>query len=376
MDYAVDAFDLDPAETYLNHGSFGATPRVVRVAQDRIRDEIERNPHRFFREKYQKMLEYNRGRLAEFINCEPAQVSFLRNVTEGISTTLGSIRLSAGEEVLTTSHEYESTITSLKTLCETVGARLVVVDPVADDLNASRSMVNLFRERTRIFFISHITSSLALRFELASLVAEATRRGVLVVIDGAHGPGQVNVNIRELGADIYIGSLHKWAMFPRGSSFIAVSRRAEQLLRPRLISLYYHDTKFVRRFSWQGTFDASAWLVSDSVRQFHRQAAEAGWYKNSKSLSQRAELELCSLPGVVSVAPKDYRAPFVFAVKMPIDYHELRQRLREESIWVWTGCHNGEPIMRVSTFVYNSLRDVDRLVAVVANILGSRRRMR
>lgn len=348
-------------------------PRTIRAAQDKVRDDIERNPHRFYSEEFQGRLEYNRALIAKLVNADVEQVAFVRNVTEGIMVALASLPLAPNDEVLTTEHEYESILAALKARCEARGARLVVANPTEDQADGAYAfLLQQMNERTRILFVSHITSSSALQFDIQLLVSEAKRRGITVVVDGAHGPGQIELDLTRLKADIYVGSLHKWAMFPRGSAFIAASSAMQQLLYPESISWYYGDAKFPKRFSWLGTFDPSGWLVAESVVAFQRQASESGWYEDAQKLSILAEAQLCDLAAVEPVGPPRWRAPLCFAVSVRANDLALRQELRAAGVWIWTGRLAGKTIARVSTAIYNTRRDVERLTTAVRGVVGHR----
>lgn len=367
----TELFDLDPHGAHLNHGSFGATPSPVLVAQDQLRRRIERNPHRFFSEEYQDALAVARGQITAFVDAVASEVVLLRNVTEGVNATIASLPLGAGDEVLMTSHEYDSNLRAWQRRCDAVGATLIT----AELFDASGSPHDIFADhlsdRTRVVFLSHITSSTALQLDLKSLIPEARRGNAIVVIDGAHGPGQVDLNLTALGADLYVGSLHKWAMFPRGASFLAARPSLHQIMVPQLVSWYYASPDLAHRFSWQGTFDPSPWLVSESVLAFHAWANSEALFNRAHQLSLMAEARLLDLPGVVPVGGRENRPRYMFSVSVPVDHLALRQRLRQANVWAWTGQFGGRTILRVSTSVYNKERDIDRLGEEVARIIAA-----
>lgn len=359
-------FSLDPRYAYLNHGSFGAVPRIVQDAQVAVRSDIEMNPHRFYSEKYPKLLHDSRRRVAEWVHHEPEGLVFVKSVTEGVNAVIRSLSLSAGDEVVTTTHEYDSLLEMWRLRCRSTGAKLVSADlPYTSMDNWICHLLGYISDRTRVLYLSHITSSTALRVDIGELVSAAKAKGAVVIIDGAHGPGQIGLDLSEIGCDVYIGSLHKWAMFPRGASFIAAAPGVREAIKPSLVSWYYDQVNLVDRFEWQGTSDPSAWLVADTAIDFVHRSQVMGAYNHAARLSAYAELSLLEIDGVIPVTPPSMRSPYFFTVTLDVPEKLLRSALRGAEIWAWTGLWSGKTLIRVSTYLYNDEREVERLVDVV-----------
>lgn len=363
-------FSLDRSCAYLNHGSFGAVPKAVQDAQVSVRRDIEVNPHRFYSQEYPKLLRDARRCVAEWINHEAEGLVFVKSVTEGVNAVIWSVPLSTGDEVVTTSHEYDSLLEAWRRRCRSAGAKLVVADPSYTSMDDwMRDLSSYISDRTRVLYLSHITSSTALRVDIGALVSAARPKGTVVIIDGAHGPGHIRLGLGDIGCDVYIGSLHKWAMFPRGASFIAAAPDVRDTMEPSLVSWYHDEMRLANRFEWQGTSDPSAWLVADTAIDFVHRAQAMGAYDRAARLSMHAESRLLDIEGVVPVTPASMRPPYFFSVTLDVPESVLRSALHRANVWAWTGWWGGKTLMRISTFLYNDKSEIERLVNVVRGIV-------
>ena len=261
-------FLLERGTSFLNHGSFGATPRVVLAAAERWRRRVEANPDRFMREVLPRELRRAAGTLARFLNVAASDIVFVENATSGVNAVLRSLQFRPGDEILSTSHGYNAVRQAIRFVCSRTGAKAVEIDfglPLSDfDFLFSLLTKNL-RKKTKLLVIDHITSPTGLILPVRELAALARARGVPVLVDGAHAPGQIALDIGALGVDWYAGNCHKWLFAPKGSGFLWASRRGQRDLHSLAISHGY-GRGLAAEFDWPGTRDFSAWLaVPDGI---------------------------------------------------------------------------------------------------------------
>ena len=276
---------LDPGVTFLNHGGYGATPRPVLAAQQRWRDQMEAEPVRFFAHDLEPALDEARHALGPFVGADPEDLVFVPNATAGINTVLRSLRFAAGDELLTTDHAYAAARNAMEFVAEREGAR-VVVAPVPFPLQSPREVIDAVMRcvtpHTRLAVVDHVSSPTALVFPIEELVGELTLRGVEVLVDGAHAPGQLALSVPSLGASYYAANLHKWVCAPKGAGFLWVRRDRQPLIRPLAISNGAASTRTNRSrfrldFDWTGTADPSAWLAVPDAIEFGAQLMPGGW---------------------------------------------------------------------------------------------------
>ena len=264
-------WDLDPDFLTLNHGSYGAAPRVVRAAQDAWRARMEAQPSRFFRAILPDALREAAAGLAAFLGARAADLAFVENATTGCNAVLRSLRLAPGDEIVVLSHVYGAVRNTVQFACERTGARMVTAEipfprPLPDAITAS--VAAALTPRTRIAVIDHITSASALVLPLADIIAACHARGVPVLVDGAHGPGHVDIDLTALNADWYTGNCHKWLNAAKGCAFLWARADRQDDLHPVTISHGY-GKGFLAEFDWTGTFDPSAFLSVTAALDFH-----------------------------------------------------------------------------------------------------------
>ncbi|TDB71892.1 aminotransferase class V-fold PLP-dependent enzyme [Micromonospora sp. KC723] len=255
-------FALDPAVSHLNHGAFGAVPLTVQRAQQRLRDEMEANPPRFFTQGLVDRITHTRRHVAAFLGADPDGTALVGNATTGAAVVLQSIGLHPGDEVLTTDHGYGAVDLSIARECRRTGAgtRVLRVPLSATD----EEIVEIVRDglrpgRTRLFVIDQITSPTARLFPVAAVVGVARERGVPVLVDGAHAPGMVPVDVAAVGADFWVGNLHKWGYAPRGTAVLVVAPPWRERIEPLVVS-WEQDAGFPHNVEWQATLDYTSWL--------------------------------------------------------------------------------------------------------------------
>lgn len=263
-------WDLEPGVTFLNHGSFGACPRAILEHQEKLRRRMEAQPVRFMMQELPDLLDLARTELAEFLHCGSEDLVFVQNATGGVNAVVQSFPFQRGDEILTTNHDYNACRNALKVAAERVGAVLRVVHvpfPIASPRQAADAVLAGVTERTKLVLLDHISSPTALTFPVEELVPVLESRGVAVVIDGAHVPGQLKVDLGVLRPSFYTGNLHKWLCAPKGCAFLYAREDRREHLRPTTTS---HGENYRRegrsafhdRFDWCGTIDYSAFLCA------------------------------------------------------------------------------------------------------------------
>jgi len=276
---------LDPAIAFLNHGSFGAAPRPVLIAQQAWRDRIEAEPVLFFSHDLEPALDAAREALGAFVRADPDDLAFVPNATAGINTVLRSLRFEAGDELLTTDHAYNAVKNAMEYVAGRDGASVVIASlpfPGTSPESAMGCVLASVTARTRLAVLDHITSATALVLPIGELVAELTARGIETLVDGAHAPGQVALDVPKVGATYYTANLHKWVCAPKGSGFLWVRPDRQVAIRPLSISHGANSprpgrSRYRVEFDWTGTSDPSAYLAVPDAIRFGERLMPGGW---------------------------------------------------------------------------------------------------
>lgn len=376
-----DAFLLDPDLVFLNHGSFGACPReVFQVFQD-WQLALERNPVEFLSRRSGGLLLAARSRLASYLGAAAGDLVFTPNATTGVNTVARSLDLRPGDEVLGTDHEYGACDATWRLVCEASGAtyRRVEIPLPFDAAGFAARMLAEVGPRTRLIFSSHITSTTALTFPLAQLCAQARLRGVLTLIDGAHAPGQLALDLDALGADFYTGNCHKWLCAPKGSAFVHARSEHHHRLQGLVVSWGYVDggrgheayagaSLLEQHLQWQGTRDLAAFLSVPAAIDFQQRHDWPRQRARCHALATEAQAALSRRYGL---APIGRDEDWVQMVALPVPHRDaetLRAALFERGIEIPVTQHAGQRFVRLSVQAFNNADDIERLLAALAEL--------
>jgi isopenicillin-N epimerase len=278
-------WQLDPSVTFLNHGAFGACPITVLEQQQHFRHQLEREPLRFVMREFEPLLDIARTALANFVKANPADLVFVSNATTGVNSVLRSLTFAAGDELLTTSHAYNACRNALEFVARRWNAKIVVATipfPLQDAEQIVQAVMGCITPHTKLALLDHITSPTALIFPLQKLVKALDQRGIDCLVDGAHAPGMIPLNLSELGAAYYTGNCHKWMCAPKGAAFLYVRGDRQSLIRPLTISHGANSprsdrSRFQLEFDWTGTHDPTSFLCLPAVLNFMTSQLPQGW---------------------------------------------------------------------------------------------------
>jgi isopenicillin-N epimerase len=319
---------LDPSIAFLNHGSFGACPGPVLEAQVRWRDRLEAGPIRFLDRELEGLLDAARAELGAFLGADPAGLAFVPNTTTGVAAVLASLRFSPGDELLATDHDYNAILNSLARTAERDGARVIVAHvpfPIGSPSEVVDAVLAAVTPATRLALLSHVSSPTGLVFPIDALVGELGSVGVEVLVDGAHGPGQVPLEIETLGAPFYAGDAHKWLCAPKGSAFLWVGPDRRSAIRPAVTSHGANDprtdrSRFLLEFDWTGTADPTAYLaIPDALRTVA--ALEPGGWPAVMAANRALALAARGiLAGSLGTAPAQPESMVGSMVSLPLDW--------------------------------------------------------
>jgi isopenicillin-N epimerase len=388
-------FLLGPDIIYLNHGSFGACPKEVFEIYQQWQRELERQPVLFLGRRAATLLEEARQALATFLNVDADEIVFFPNPTTAVNMVARNLArcavgglnekeekffLKPGDEVLATDHEYGALNRTWRYICEKSAARYVTF-PIALPLEDPAEFVEHFwsavNERTKVIFISHITSPTALIFPVEKICQRAKAAGILCFVDGAHAIGQLPLDLRSLGADMYTGACHKWLCAPKGAAFLYVRRELQSWLDPLVVSWGYESenpsaSQFIDYHEWQGTRDIASFLSVPAAIQFQQSKIWQTFHPFCHPLAVDTRRRIEAITGLPSICPESsFRQMFSVRLADTVNPEWLKNTLYdayriEAPVISW----NGQKLLRISIQVYNDQEDTDRLIEALQVLVG------
>jgi isopenicillin-N epimerase len=373
---------LDPSVSYLNHGSFGACPRKVLELQTSLRQEMEREPVDFLSTHFPSRLNTAREAFAAFVGADPAELVFVTNATAGVNAVLRSLTFDAGDELLVTTHTYAACRKTIDFVAQSSKARIVIAEfpfPCPRDIDLFATVMDKVTSRTRLALIDHITSPTALVLPLTRLVSELRSRGVDALVDGAHAPGMVPIDLSTLGAAYYTGNAHKWMCAPKGAAFLYARGDRQAGLHPNVISHGYTGG-FHAEFDWTGTFDPTGWLsVPESIR-YMGSLLPGGWpelMSRNRALALRARTLLLDTFGIEAPCP-DAMIGSMFSLPLPraaagspgasLDCDGLHAWFRLRNVEAWFHPYP-TPLLRLSAQLYNTFEQFEQYTRLLQEAL-------
>ena len=383
-----ELFLLDPGVIFLNHGSFGATPRTVFESYQRWQLRLERQPVLFLGREHDDLLRRSRQPLADYVHANADDLVFVPNATHGVNIVARSLALQPGDEVLASDHEYGACDFTWEFLCAKTGARYVrreISLPLNNqDAWSERDVVDRFWQgvtpHTKVIFISHITSSTALRLPVEEICERAREAGILTIIDGAHALGQIPLNLRALGSDFYTANCHKWALSPKGAAFLYARRDAQYLIEPLVVSWGYHPngipstgSRFLDLLQWTGTKDPAAVLSVPDALEFMRQYEWDRVRQDCHELLRQALQRICELTELPPAYPLEadlFIQMGIAPLPVATDLVALKSCLYDEfRIEVPLVEWQGRKFIRISVQAYNSQEEIDVLLHALKRLL-------
>ncbi len=373
-------FLLDPAITFLNHGSFGATPRPVFQAYQHWQRELENQPVEFLGRRFSKLMLTARQSLAEMLATDACNLVYTRNVTEAMNIVAHSLCLGKGDEVLSTNHEYGAIDRMWRFLLKERGFRYIN-QPIPTTLTSAQAFLEALWQgvssQTRVISLSHITSPTSIVFPVKQVAERARQAGIITIVDGAHGPGQIPLKLDDLGVDFYTGNLHKWLCAPKGAGFLFARADVQHLLKPLIVSWGFEaDTpgpsRFIDHHEWTGTCDIAAYLSIPAAIKFQK---DHNWEEVQRECSEMAHEILMNICAMTGLDPFEQPGPKhpggslqMVSAPLPVttDLFALKILLYDKyGIEVPLILWNGRKLIRISVQGYNTHKDLKRLITAL-----------
>jgi isopenicillin-N epimerase len=389
---------LDPNVVFLNHGSFGACPKPVLEAQTELRARMERQPLQFLARDLEGLLDEARGKLAQFVGADADDLAFVPNATAGVNTIVRSLQFEPGDELLTTNHAYNACANALR-VHEPRRVKVVVAQvpwPLQSAQQVADAVMGAVTPRTRLVLLDHVTSPTGLVFPVEEIVRRLNERGIDTLVDGAHAPGMLPLNLRELGAAYYTGNCHKWMCTPKGSALLHVRRDKQAAIRPLGISHGANAertdrSRFRLEFDWGGTDDPTPYLCIPAALKFFGELVAGGFpevMKRNHALAVQGRKILCDALDLPEPAPEDMLGSLA-AVPLPDggptgaaghgNWHPLQKALYQKhhiEVPIMVFPKAPKKLVRIAAQVYNDEAQVRALAGALVEELQPNTRAR
>lgn len=373
----IDKFNLNKDITFLNHGSFGACTKKVMNEYIQYQYQLENQPVDFIEKKVPKLLALSRSKLADFLNTSSNDIVLLDNPTTAINEVIRSLQLDRGDEIITTDHEYGAMDKAWEFITEKKGANYKRVElpfPIESSKDIFSTIVNSISQKTKILFISHITSPTGIIFPVEDLCKYARENNIITIIDGAHVPGHIQLDIKDLNPDFYIGTCHKWLCTPKGVSFLYVRRNFQDSIDPLIIGWGWRDydsnlSEFINNHEWWGTRDMSAYFCLPTALKMHQTKEMIDGRMHCQSKIPIIRDIVNDITSQMEICPNNMLGQMASMVMPNIDHVNLKTTLINEykieiPVFKWKNMS----ILRVSYQVYNTEKDIEKLSTVLTKI--------
>ncbi|MCH8126150.1 aminotransferase class V-fold PLP-dependent enzyme [candidate division KSB1 bacterium] len=378
MNNVRDLFYIRPDIVFLNNGSFGACPKPVFEVYQNWQLELEQQPVEFLGRRHGTLMQKARKLLATFLGTSGENLFFVPNATTGLNIVAHSLKLEPGDEILTTDHEYGAMDRMWQFICQKRGSKYVR-QPLRLPIESKEQVIETIwsgvTNRTKVLFISHITSPTALTMPLKELTIRAKDAGIILLVDGAHGPGQVPIDLEEMGIDFYSGNCHKWLLTPKGCAFLYARPEVQSLIEPLIVSWgnkSVEDSPFIQENEFQGTRDIAAYLSVSAAIKFWQKDEWQTILKKCHELTLSARSQLIEVTGLDPICPgNDGWFQQMVAQPLPTMDRELfKQRLYDEfNIEIPVMECRDKSLIRISIQGYNTEQDVEKLMVALAKLL-------
>jgi isopenicillin-N epimerase len=377
---------LDSEVTFLNHGSFGACPIPVLAFQQQLRERLERQPLQFFGRDFEILLDQARESLAEFVGAAAQDLVFVPNATTGVNAVLRSLSFSPSDELLTTNQEYNACRNAFNFISERTGAKIIVAEvpyPIHRPQQVIEAVLKAVTPKTRLVLIDHVTSQTGLVFPIAPLIQKLTEQGIDTLIDGAHAPGMVPLDLNQIKPTYYTGNLHKWVSSPKGAAFLYVQRDRQSKIRPLTISHGANSPRtdrshFQLEFDWMGTDDPTAYLSVPKAIEFMGSLLPGGWgelMEQNRQQAIAARQQLAQHLKIELPCPEEMLGSLATLPLPDGSYTELQDALLEKfKIEVPIVPYPAAPkrLVRISAQIYNTSEQYDFLGVALQALLSAK----
>jgi isopenicillin-N epimerase len=392
-----DLWDLNPEYKYLNHGAFGACPKFILNKQNEYRKELEKQPVEFMIRTLEPLWLESQKKLASFLNADPLDIVFVPCATNGVNTVLKSIDFKEGDEILTTDHEYFACKNAADYIERRYGVKVIIAKvpfPIADGKVIPEILMSQVTENTKLLLIDYISSPTGMVFPVPEIINEFNKLGIDTLIDGAHAPGMIPLNLSDLGATYFTGNCHKWVCSPKGSAFLYVKKEKQQDIHPLSYSHTYNAQQenswnpFQTEFYWSGTYDPSPYLcIGDSI-DYMAKLLPGGWeevMKRNNNLVLKARKIICekldiplpcpeSMIGSIASFPiseSNYKGKMCRNFIDPLQDVLFSEYKIEVPVSYWDVFP--KRVMRISSQLYNNIEEYNDLGLILKNIINDRR---